>query len=135
VTVRSAIRLFFICLLVALTSAASAQTHIQFYSSKVGALPTECQQESAILALLLAQYHSPSWTWFVACDEAAWSKIADHIGFTVETITTAGQLLAATDLQAKTTYVRGWALLCIRSATTCSLSPGTSLLTSWDTSR
>ena len=36
VTVRSAIRLFFLCLFVALTSAASAQTHIQFYSSKVG---------------------------------------------------------------------------------------------------
>jgi hypothetical protein len=78
--------------------------------SKVGALPTECQQESAILAPLLAQYQTPSWTWFVACDEAAWTKVADHIGFTVETITTGGQP-SRTDLRTKTTYVRGWAQL------------------------
>ena len=48
----------------------------------MGPLPTECQQESAILARLLAEFHSPSWTWFVACDEAASKKVEDHIGFT-----------------------------------------------------
>jgi hypothetical protein len=68
-TLRSLI--YFVLALVLTAAPAAAQTRIQFYSSKVGALPTECQQESAILAPLLAQYHSPSWTWFVACDEAA----------------------------------------------------------------
>lgn len=65
--------------LAALTPAASAQTHIQFFSSKAGALPTECHREGAILAPLLAQFHSPSWTWFVACDEAAWKKVEDTL--------------------------------------------------------
>lgn len=60
---------------------------------------------------LLAQYHSPSWTRFLACDEAAWSQVESHIGFTFETVTHGSQLLAATDLEAKTTYVRGWALI------------------------
>jgi hypothetical protein len=31
-------------------------------------------------------FTAPSWTWFVACDEAAWSKVADHIGFTIEMV-------------------------------------------------
>jgi hypothetical protein len=94
-----------------LPSSGHAQTHIQFFSSKAGALPTECQQESAVLAPLLAEFHSPSWTWVVACDEAAWKKVEDHIGFTFETVTHDSQPLAATELESKTTYVRGWALI------------------------
>ena len=93
------------------TACAHAQVKIQFFSAKVGALPTECQQESAVLAPLLAQYHSPSWTWFVACDESSWKKIEDHIGFTFETYGNSNIPLAATDLESKTTYVRGWALI------------------------
>jgi hypothetical protein len=104
--------LIYLVLALVLTAApAAAQTRIQFFSSKVGALPTECQQESAVLAPLLAQFHSPSWTWFVACDEAAWKKVEDHIGFTFETYGTSNIPLAATDLESKTTYVRGWALI------------------------
>ena len=63
------------------------------------------------LAPLLAQYHSPSWTWFVVCDEAGWKQFEDHIGFTFETYGNSNIPLAATDLEAKTTYVRGWALI------------------------
>ncbi|HEY6770573.1 MAG TPA: hypothetical protein VI386_37995 [Candidatus Sulfotelmatobacter sp.] len=33
------------------------------------------------------------------------------IGFTLETYGTSNQPLAATDLESKTTYVRGWALI------------------------
>jgi hypothetical protein len=94
-----------------LPSLAAAQTRIQFFSAKVGALPTECQQESAVLAPLLAQFRSPSWTWFVVRDEAGWKQFEDHIGFTFETLGTSNIPLAATDLESKTTYVRGWALI------------------------
>jgi hypothetical protein len=68
-------------------------------------------QESAVLAPLLAQYHSPSWTWFVVCDESGWKQFEDHIGFTFETYGNSNMPLAATDLESKTTYVRGWALI------------------------
>jgi hypothetical protein len=71
---RSLIYLVFALVLTA--APATAQTRIQFFSAEVGALPSECQQESAVLAPLLAQFHSPSWTWFVACD--AWKKVEDQ---------------------------------------------------------
>ena len=100
-TLRS---LIYLVLALTLTAPpATAQTRIQFYSAKVGALPTECQQESAVLAPLLAQFHSPSRTWFVACDESVWKKIEDHIDFTFETYGNSNEPLAATDLAAKTT--------------------------------
>jgi hypothetical protein len=105
-------KLIYLVLALILTAApAAAQTRIQFFSAKVGALPQECQQEAAVLSPLLTQFHSPSWTWFVACDESDWKKVEDHIGFTFETYGTSNQPLAATDLEAKTTYVRGWALI------------------------
>ena len=47
----------------------------------------------------------------MAFDEAAWSRVADHVEFTIETILPGGKSLGATDLAEKTTYVRGWALL------------------------
>jgi hypothetical protein len=36
-------------------------------------------------------------------------RVADHIGFTFETYGNSNIPLAATDLESKTTYVRGWA--------------------------
>jgi hypothetical protein len=67
----------------------------------------ECQQELDVLAPLLAQFDSPSWRWIVACDETSWRKIEDHIGFTLETFGASNKPLAATDLESRTTYVRG----------------------------
>jgi hypothetical protein len=65
----------------------SLQVHIQFYSfTAKSEFCQKCQAEAAILSSLLAQYHSPSWTWFVACDEAAWNKVADHIEFSLEIV-------------------------------------------------
>jgi hypothetical protein len=59
--------ILFVVLALVLTAApATARTHIQFFSSKTGTVPTECQQESAIVAPLLAQFHSLSWTWIIA---------------------------------------------------------------------
>jgi hypothetical protein len=102
----------FLALVVFSTSLiASAQVHIQFYSSITGTLPADCQAEAAVLSPLLTRYHSPSWTWVVACDEAAWTQVESHIGFTIETVTTKGTPLAATDLSGRTTYVRGYALI------------------------
>jgi hypothetical protein len=107
--------LLFALVILSTSLTARSQVHIQFYSSTTGALPADCQAEAAVLSPLLGKYHSPSWTWVVACDEAAWTKIADHIGFTFETVTHGSQPLAATDLSGKTTYVRGFALIHIFS--------------------
>jgi hypothetical protein len=93
---RSAIRLFCLGLILVLTSAATAQTHIQFFSSKARRSRLSVSRSKRSWPPFLAQYHSPSCTWFVACDEAAWGKVAEHIGFTIETVMTGGQPLAAT---------------------------------------
>jgi hypothetical protein len=42
---------------------------------------------------------------------AGGKQFEDHIGFTLETFGTSNMPLAATDLESKTTYVRGWALI------------------------
>lgn len=47
--------------------------------------PQSASRSRLSLAPLLAQFHSPSWTWFVVRDEAGWKQFEDHIGFTFET--------------------------------------------------
>jgi hypothetical protein len=97
-----------IALLILAALPAVAQTHIQFFSSKTGAVPTECQQEAAILAPLLTEFHSPSWTWIIACDEAAWHRVELHIG---QQDSVGGLMLGTTDLENHVTYVRGFYVL------------------------
>jgi hypothetical protein len=89
---------------------ATAQTNIQFYSTtaKNSVIPIVCEAEGAIIKPLLTMYHSPSWTWIVACSEADWNRVVVHIG---QQDSAGGLTLATTDLENHVTYIRGFYVL------------------------
>jgi hypothetical protein len=58
---------------------------------------------------LIAQFHGPAdWTWIIACDEAAWHRVEQHIG---KQDSVGGLTLGTTDLENHVTYVRGFYVL------------------------
>jgi hypothetical protein len=77
-TLRSLI--YFILTLV-LTAAPSAARPASSSSQPRWGHCRQSASRSRLSSPLLAEFHSRSWRWFVACDEAAWKKV-DHIGFT-----------------------------------------------------
>ena len=97
--------------LAGLTRAACAQTRIEFLSTFAthGPVPADCAQEGDLVRKEINLYdHPASWRWIIACDEPAWKRVEAHMG---QESTSSFQILAATDLETRMTYIRGWALI------------------------
>jgi hypothetical protein len=104
------LRSIFVILCLAL-SASTAQAKIQFFSthSVIGVPAQECRDESAIVTPLIAQFNGPAdWIWIIACDEAAWHQVEQHIG---QADSLGGLTLGTTDLENHITYIRGFYVL------------------------
>jgi len=70
-------------------------------------VPSECREEVHVFALTLVRYARPdSWHWVVICDEAGWRRFLRLSGRDE-----GASIYASTDLDAKTTYIRGAKLL------------------------
>ncbi len=87
------------------------QSDVRIISSFVAPgkpVPPECRQQAHIFAELLVRYPRPgSWHWILVCDEAGWRRFLRLSGRPEE----AG-IYASTELDARTTYLRGAKLLC-----------------------
>lgn len=88
------------------SSVGRTQIKLKYYSTTAnGVLPADCKAEGAAIAPLLTEFHSPSWTWIVACSENDWNRVVAHIGQQ----DSAGELtLGTTDLENHVTYIRGF---------------------------
>ena len=88
----------------------TGRTSIQFVATGARAgeqTPKSCQDVLAVILPSMQAYpHPASWTWYVACDEAAWSKIQSHQGNQV-----GSGILAITNRDARSTILRGSAML------------------------
>jgi len=96
--------------LVLFTNVALAESDILLFSSETQSQSTLCRDEAAYLNKVLALYpHPTSWTYVIACDEAAWAKTLAHIGLNER----AGKRYGETDIDPKehVTYLRGWVFL------------------------
>ena len=66
-------------------------------------VPGDCRGEAAILARSLARFPPPgSWHWVLVCDEAGWRRFLALSGRPGR-----DEIVASTDLAARTTYLRG----------------------------
>ena len=72
-----------------------------------GVTPTSCQEILAVLLPKIQAYPHPNeWTWFVACDEAAWAQVQRLQGNQL-----GSGILAITNRPAHATIIRGSAML------------------------
>lgn len=104
--------------LLALASGASAQSgpaiaddsDIRIVSSFVAAgrpVPAECRLQAHAFAESLVRYPRPwSWHWVLVCDEAGWRRFLRLSGRGEQ-----AAIYASTDLEGRTTYLRGAQLL------------------------
>lgn len=91
-------------------SPASTGMSIKFMATAAkadGLTPSSCQEVLAVLLPKIQAYPHPSdWTWFVACDEAAWAQIQLRQGNQI-----GSGILAITNRPARSTIIRGSAML------------------------
>ena len=70
-------------------------------------VPSECREEAHIFAQSLIRYPRPaSWHWVLICDEAGWRRFLRLSGRSE-----GAPIYASTDLDGRTTYIRGTKLL------------------------
>jgi hypothetical protein len=70
-------------------------------------VPADCREQARFVALALAGYpQANAWHWVVACDQAAWQRFLRLSGRPGS-----AEILASTDLEGRTTYLRGDKLL------------------------
>jgi hypothetical protein len=70
-------------------------------------VPRECREEAHIFAQSLIRYPRPaSWHWVLICDEAGWRRFLRLSGRSE-----GAPVYASTDLDGRTTYIRGAKLL------------------------
>jgi hypothetical protein len=83
---------------------------VRFVSSFVAAgapVPSECREEAHIFAGSLVRYPRPaSWHWVLVCDDAGWRRFLRLSGREE-----GAAIYASTDLEGRTTYIRGAKLL------------------------
>lgn len=88
----------------------SLGTNIHFVATGVKAgdpISKICQEVLAVLLPSIQAYpHPDGWTWYVACDEAAWARIQMRQGNQV-----GSGILAITNRPARSTILRGFAML------------------------
>jgi hypothetical protein len=86
------------------------KSDIRIVSSFVAAaepVPEPCQREAKVFAQTLVRYPRPlSWHWVLVCDEAGWRRFLRLSGRAED-----DQIYASTDLEARTSYLRGQRLL------------------------
>ncbi len=99
---------------VALSASAQSapdESRIDFISTFVKPgepVPQECAQFGALVQKLLTVYEHPAaWHWIVVCDESEWMRLERHVGLR---LTPNNQILAFTNLDVRSTCLRGWML-------------------------
>jgi hypothetical protein len=69
-------------------------------------VPVSCQTQADLLLQTLQRYpHPANWHWILLCDDAAWNHLLVHIDRSRDSV------YAVTDLEGRTTCVRGTTLL------------------------